>query len=83
RGAGRPAQHLTRKKKPLSLTDYKRPGGSGRKGGRVKLQPGKRLPVNPTVVLRPAFEPTHKYTGPEKCGAKPAILGINPADGGK
>ncbi|PKT98430.1 hypothetical protein, partial [Neisseria meningitidis] len=69
--------HLTQENKPLCLTDYKRSGGSGSKGWMVKLQPGQRVTVKPTVVLRTDFVTIHKYTGPDKCGAEAAILGIN------
>ncbi|WP_276317205.1 PilC family type IV pilus tip adhesin, partial [Neisseria meningitidis] len=69
--------------KTLFLTDYKRSDGSGSKGWMVKLQPGQRVTVKPTVVLRTAFVTIHKYTGTDKCGAETAILGINTADGGK
>nr|ELK62901.1 neisseria PilC beta-propeller domain protein [Neisseria meningitidis 98080] len=69
--------------KTLFLTDYKRSDGSGDKGWVVKLQPGQRVTVKPTVVLRTAFVTIHKYTGTDKCGAETAILGINTADGGK
>ncbi|HGG7878919.1 TPA: PilC family type IV pilus tip adhesin, partial [Neisseria meningitidis] len=37
--------------KTLFLTDYKRSNGSGSKGWMVKLQPGQRVTVKPTVVL--------------------------------
>ncbi|MBW3957845.1 pilus assembly/adherence protein PilC, partial [Neisseria meningitidis] len=68
--------------KTLFLTDYKRSDGSGNKGWVVKLQPGQRVTVKPTVVLRTAFVTIRKYTD-NGCGAETAILGINTADGGK
>ncbi|HEZ4683617.1 TPA: pilus assembly/adherence protein PilC, partial [Neisseria meningitidis] len=68
--------------KTLFLTDYKRSNGSGSKGWMVKLQPGQRVTVKPTVVLRTAFVTIRKYTT-DGCGAETAILGINTADGGK
>ncbi|HGA1933546.1 TPA: PilC family type IV pilus tip adhesin, partial [Neisseria meningitidis] len=82
-GGGLLEQHLTQEDKTLFLTDYKRSDGSGSKGWMVKLQPGQRVTVKPTVVLRTAFVTIHKYTGTDKCGAETAILGINTADGGK
>ncbi|HEZ5525830.1 TPA: pilus assembly/adherence protein PilC, partial [Neisseria meningitidis] len=82
-GKGLLEQHLTQEDKTLFLTDYKRSDGSGDKGWVVKLQPGQRVTVKPTVVLRTAFVTIHKYTGTDKCGAETAILGINTADGGK
>ncbi|RQK50423.1 PilC family type IV pilus tip adhesin, partial [Neisseria meningitidis] len=82
-GGGLLEQHLTQEDKTLFLTDYKRSDGSGSKGWVVKLQPGQRVTVKPTVVLRTAFVTIHKYTGNDKCGAETAILGINTADGGK
>ncbi|HGO8244554.1 TPA: PilC family type IV pilus tip adhesin, partial [Neisseria meningitidis] len=82
-GGGLLEQHLTQEDKTLFLTDYKRSDGSGSKGWVVKLQPGQRVTVKPTVVLRTAFVTIHKYTGTDKCGAETAILGINTADGGK
>ncbi|MBW3996941.1 PilC family type IV pilus tip adhesin [Neisseria meningitidis] len=82
-GGGLLEQHLTQEDKTLFLTDYKRSDGSGDKGWVVKLQPGQRVTVKPTVVLRTAFVTIHKYTGTDKCGAETAILGINTADGGK
>ncbi|HGG9469705.1 TPA: PilC family type IV pilus tip adhesin, partial [Neisseria meningitidis] len=82
-GGGLLEQHLTQENKTLFLTDYKRSDGSGDKGWVVKLQPGQRVTVKPTVVLRTAFVTIHKYTGTDKCGAETAILGINTADGGK
>ncbi|HGO7051780.1 TPA: PilC family type IV pilus tip adhesin [Neisseria meningitidis] len=82
-GGGLLEQHLTQENKTLFLTDYKRSDGSGSKGWMVKLQPGQRVTVKPTVVLRTAFVTIHKYTGTDKCGAETAILGINTADGGK
>lgn len=82
-GSGLLEQHLTQENKTLFLTDYKRSDGSGSKGWMVKLQPGQRVTVKPTVVLRTAFVTIHKYTGTDKCGAETAILGINTADGGK
>ncbi|HGH6459014.1 TPA: PilC family type IV pilus tip adhesin, partial [Neisseria meningitidis] len=68
--------------KTLFLTDYKRSDGSGDKGWVVKLQPGQRVTVKPTVVLRTAFVTIRKYND-GGCGAETAILGINTADGGK
>ncbi|HGH6502361.1 TPA: PilC family type IV pilus tip adhesin, partial [Neisseria meningitidis] len=74
-GKGLLEQHLTQENKTLFLTDYKRSDGSGSKGWMVKLQPGQRVTVKPTVVLRTAFVTIHKYTGTDKCGAETAILG--------
>ncbi|HGG9305238.1 TPA: PilC family type IV pilus tip adhesin, partial [Neisseria meningitidis] len=54
-GGGLLEQHLTQENKTLFLTDYKRSDGSGSKGWMVKLQPGQRVTVKPTVVLRTAF----------------------------
>ncbi|HEZ3222750.1 TPA: pilus assembly/adherence protein PilC [Neisseria meningitidis] len=84
-GKGLLEQKLEKDKdgKTLFLSDYKRSDGSGDKGWVVKLQPGQRVTVKPTVVLRTAFVTIHKYTGTDKCGAETAILGINTADGGK
>ncbi|HEZ3305447.1 TPA: pilus assembly/adherence protein PilC, partial [Neisseria meningitidis] len=82
-GGGLLEQELKQEGKTLFLTDYKRSDGSGDKGWVVKLQPGQRVTVKPTVVLRTAFVTIHKYTGTDKCGAETAILGINTADGGK
>ncbi|HFC8111926.1 TPA: PilC family type IV pilus tip adhesin, partial [Neisseria meningitidis] len=82
-GKGLLEQKLSEENKTLFLTDYKRSDGSGDKGWVVKLQPGQRVTVKPTVVLRTAFVTIHKYTGNDKCGAETAILGINTADGGK
>ncbi|RQK20023.1 pilus assembly/adherence protein PilC, partial [Neisseria meningitidis] len=84
-GKGLLEQKLEKDKdgKTLFLSDYKRSDGSGDKGWVVKLQPGQRVTVKPTVVLRTAFVTIHKYTGNDKCGAETAILGINTADGGK
>ncbi|MBG8688031.1 pilus assembly/adherence protein PilC [Neisseria meningitidis] len=82
-GKGLLEQVLSEENKTLFLTDYKRSDGSGSKGWMVKLQPGQRVTVKPTVVLRTAFVTIHKYTGTDKCGAETAILGINTADGGK
>ncbi|HFC8929201.1 TPA: PilC family type IV pilus tip adhesin, partial [Neisseria meningitidis] len=82
-GKGLLEQVLSEENKTLFLTDYKRSNGSGSKGWMVKLQPGQRVTVKPTVVLRTAFVTIHKYTGNDKCGAETAILGINTADGGK
>ncbi|HGG9215046.1 TPA: PilC family type IV pilus tip adhesin, partial [Neisseria meningitidis] len=82
-GGGLLEQELKQEGKTLFLTDYKRSDGSGSKGWMVKLQPGQRVTVKPTVVLRTAFVTIHKYTGTDKCGAETAILGINTADGGK
>ncbi|HGH0095080.1 TPA: PilC family type IV pilus tip adhesin, partial [Neisseria meningitidis] len=62
-GGGLLEQHLTQENKTLFLTDYKRSDGSGSKGWMVKLQPGQRVTVKPTVVLRTAFVTIHKYTG--------------------
>lgn len=81
-GGGLLEQHLTQENKTLFLTDYKRSDGSGSKGWMVKLQPGQRVTVKPTVVLRTAFVTIRKYTT-DGCGAETAILGINTADGGK
>ncbi|HEY9951246.1 TPA: pilus assembly/adherence protein PilC, partial [Neisseria meningitidis] len=81
-GKGLLEQHLTQEDKTLFLTDYKRSDGSGSKGWMVKLQPGQRVTVKPTVVLRTAFVTIRKYTD-NGCGAETAILGINTADGGK
>ncbi|WP_267471252.1 PilC family type IV pilus tip adhesin, partial [Neisseria meningitidis] len=81
-GGGLLEQHLTEENKTLFLTDYKRSNGSGSKGWMVKLQPGQRVTVKPTVVLRTAFVTIRKYTD-NGCGAETAILGINTADGGK
>ncbi|HHS0952199.1 TPA: PilC family type IV pilus tip adhesin, partial [Neisseria meningitidis] len=82
-GGGLLEQKLTQEDRTLFLTDYKRSDGSGSKGWVVNLQPGQRVTVKPTVVLRTAFVTIHKYTGTDKCGAETAILGINTADGGK
>ncbi|HEZ7357851.1 TPA: pilus assembly/adherence protein PilC, partial [Neisseria meningitidis] len=79
-GGGLLEQHLTQENKTLFLTDYKRSDGSGSKGWMVKLQPGQRVTVKPTVVLRTAFVTIRKYTD-NGCGAETAILGINTADG--
>lgn len=81
-GGGLLEQHLTQEDKTLFLTDYKRSNGSGSKGWMVKLQPGQRVTVKPTVVLRTAFVTIRKYKD-NGCGAETAILGINTADGGK
>ncbi|HEZ5204021.1 TPA: pilus assembly/adherence protein PilC, partial [Neisseria meningitidis] len=81
-GGGLLEQHLTEENKTLFLTDYKRSDGSGDKGWVVKLQPGQRVTVKPTVVLRTAFVTIRKYND-GGCGAETAILGINTADGGK
>ncbi|HGT4377638.1 TPA: PilC family type IV pilus tip adhesin, partial [Neisseria meningitidis] len=81
-GGGLLEQVLTEENKTLFLTDYKRSNGSGSKGWMVKLQPGQRVTVKPTVVLRTAFVTIRKYTD-NGCGAETAILGINTADGGK
>ncbi|HGO9083165.1 TPA: PilC family type IV pilus tip adhesin, partial [Neisseria meningitidis] len=81
-GGGLLEQHLTQEDKTLFLTDYKRSDGSGSKGWVVKLQPGQRVTVKPTVVLRTAFVTIRKYKD-NGCGAETAILGINTADGGK
>ncbi|HFC6848757.1 TPA: PilC family type IV pilus tip adhesin, partial [Neisseria meningitidis] len=81
-GGGLLEQHLTQENKTLFLTDYKRSDGSGSKGWMVKLQPGQRVTVKPTVVLRTAFVTIRKYND-GGCGAETAILGINTADGGK
>ncbi|HGO8747125.1 TPA: PilC family type IV pilus tip adhesin, partial [Neisseria meningitidis] len=81
-GGGLLEQHLTQEDKTLFLTDYKRSDGSGSKGWMVKLQPGQRVTVKPTVVLRTAFVTIRKYKD-NGCGAETAILGINTADGGK
>ncbi|ENZ6817645.1 PilC family type IV pilus tip adhesin [Neisseria gonorrhoeae] len=81
-GVGLLEQVLKEENKTLFLTDYKRSNGSGSKGWMVKLQPGQRVTVKPTVVLRTAFVTIRKYTD-NGCGAETAILGINTADGGK
>ncbi|CWN53718.1 type IV pilus assembly protein PilC [Neisseria meningitidis] len=81
-GGGLLEQELKQEDKTLFLTDYKRSNGSGSKGWMVKLQPGQRVTVKPTVVLRTAFVTIRKYTD-NGCGAETAILGINTADGGK
>ncbi|HGP7193284.1 TPA: PilC family type IV pilus tip adhesin, partial [Neisseria meningitidis] len=62
-GKGLLEQVLSEENKTLFLTDYKRSNGSGSKGWMVKLQPGQRVTVKPTVVLRTAFVTIHKYTG--------------------
>ncbi|HEZ7275042.1 TPA: pilus assembly/adherence protein PilC, partial [Neisseria meningitidis] len=81
-GGGLLEQVLSEENKTLFLTDYKRSNGSGSKGWMVKLQPGQRVTVKPTVVLRTAFVTIRKYND-GGCGAETAILGINTADGGK
>ncbi|HGO8673834.1 TPA: PilC family type IV pilus tip adhesin, partial [Neisseria meningitidis] len=81
-GGGLLEQELKQEDKTLFLTDYKRSNGSGSKGWMVKLQPGQRVTVKPTVVLRTAFVTIRKYKD-NGCGAETAILGINTADGGK
>ncbi|HEZ4625730.1 TPA: pilus assembly/adherence protein PilC [Neisseria meningitidis] len=81
-GGGLLEQVLTEENKTLFLTDYKRSDGSGSKGWVVNLQPGQRVTVKPTVVLRTAFVTIRKYKD-NGCGAETAILGINTADGGK
>ncbi len=81
-GNGLLEQVLSEEDKTLFLTDYKRSNGSGSKGWMVKLQPGQRVTVKPTVVLRTAFVTIRKYKD-NGCGAETAILGINTADGGK
>lgn len=81
-GKGLLEQKLSEENKTLFLTDYKRSDGSGDKGWVVKLQPGQRVTVKPTVVLRTAFVTIRKYND-GGCGAGTAILGINTADGGK
>ncbi|HGO8843627.1 TPA: PilC family type IV pilus tip adhesin, partial [Neisseria meningitidis] len=81
-GGGLLEQELKQEGKTLFLTDYKRSDGSGDKGWVVKLQPGQRVTVKPTVVLRTAFVTIRKYND-GGCGAETAILGINTADGGK
>ncbi|HGO9147187.1 TPA: PilC family type IV pilus tip adhesin, partial [Neisseria meningitidis] len=81
-GKGLLEQVLSEENKTLFLTDYKRSNGSGSKGWMVKLQPGQRVTVKPTVVLRTAFVTIRKYND-GGCGAQTAILGINTADGGK
>ncbi|HGK5952536.1 TPA: PilC family type IV pilus tip adhesin, partial [Neisseria meningitidis] len=81
-GGGLLEQVLSEENKTLFLTDYKRSNGSGSKGWMVKLQPGQRVTVKPTVVLRTAFVTIRKYKD-NGCGAETAILGINTADGGK
>ncbi|HEZ1523955.1 TPA: pilus assembly/adherence protein PilC [Neisseria meningitidis] len=81
-GKGLLEQVLTKDGSTLFLSDYKRSDGSGDKGWVVKLQPGQRVTVKPTVVLRTAFVTIRKYKD-NGCGAETAILGINTADGGK
>nr|WP_101080265.1 PilC family type IV pilus tip adhesin [Neisseria meningitidis] len=81
-GGGLLEQELKQEGKTLFLTDYKRSDGSGDKGWVVNLQPGQRVTVKPTVVLRTAFVTIRKYND-GGCGAETAILGINTADGGK
>ncbi|HEZ2082147.1 TPA: pilus assembly/adherence protein PilC [Neisseria meningitidis] len=81
-GNGLLEQVLSEENKTLFLTDYKRSDGSGSKGWVVNLQPGQRVTVKPTVVLRTAFVTIRKYKD-NGCGAETAILGINTADGGK
>ncbi|HFC6157455.1 TPA: PilC family type IV pilus tip adhesin, partial [Neisseria meningitidis] len=81
-GGGLLEQKLTQEDRTLFLTDYKRSDGSGSKGWVVNLQPGQRVTVKPTVVLRTAFVTIRKYKD-NGCGAETAILGINTADGGK
>ncbi|HGO8110982.1 TPA: PilC family type IV pilus tip adhesin, partial [Neisseria meningitidis] len=81
-GGGLLEQKLSEENKTLFLTDYKRSDGSGSKGWVVNLQPGQRVTVKPTVVLRTAFVTIRKYKD-NGCGAETAILGINTADGGK
>ncbi|HHS2144530.1 TPA: PilC family type IV pilus tip adhesin, partial [Neisseria meningitidis] len=81
-GGGLLEQKLTQEDRTLFLTDYKRSDGSGSKGWMVNLQPGQRVTVKPTVVLRTAFVTIRKYKD-NGCGAETAILGINTADGGK
>ncbi|WP_304671816.1 PilC family type IV pilus tip adhesin, partial [Neisseria polysaccharea] len=66
----------------LFLSDYKRSDGSGDKGWVIDLQPGQRVTVKPTVVLRTAFVTIRNYNA-NGCGAETAFLGINTADGGK
>ncbi|HFB3715659.1 TPA: pilus assembly/adherence protein PilC, partial [Neisseria gonorrhoeae] len=80
-GGGLLEQKLTQEDRTLFLTDYKRSDGSGSKGWVVNLQPGQRVTVKPTVVLRTAFVTIRKYKD-NGCGAETAILGINTADGG-
>lgn len=81
-GKGLLEQVLTKDGNMLFLSDYKRSDGSGDKGWVVKLQPGQRVTVKPTVVLRTAFVTIRNYTV-NGCGAETAFLGINTADGGK
>nr|CAA73471.1 pilC1 [Neisseria gonorrhoeae] len=56
--------------------------GSQSKGWIVKLKEGQRLTDKPTVVLRTALVTIRSYTGADNCGAQPAIVVINTADGG-
>lgn len=81
-GKGLLEQVLTKDGSTLFLSDYKRSDGSGDKGWVVKLQPGQRVTVKPTVVLRTAFVTIRNYNA-NGCGAETAFLGINTADGGK
>lgn len=81
-GKGLLEQVLTKDGNMLFLSDYKRSDGSGDKGWVVKLQPGQRVTVKPTVVLRTAFVTIRNYNA-NGCGAETAFLGINTADGGK
>ncbi|HEZ2320296.1 TPA: pilus assembly/adherence protein PilC, partial [Neisseria meningitidis] len=60
-GGGLLEQKLTQEDRTLFLTDYKRSDGSGSKGWVVNLQPGQRVTVKPTVVLRTAFVTIRKY----------------------
>ncbi|WP_455511999.1 PilC family type IV pilus tip adhesin [Neisseria lactamica] len=81
-GKGLLEQVLTKDGNTLFLSDYKRSDGSGDKGWVVKLQPGQRVTVKPTVVLRTAFVTIRNYNA-NGCGAETAFLGINTSDGGR
>lgn len=81
-GNGLLKQVLTQENSTLFLSDYKRSDGSGDKGWVIDLQPGQRVTVKPTVVLRTAFVTIRNYNA-NGCGAETAFLGINTADGGK
>lgn len=81
-GKGLLEQVVTKDGNTLFLSDYKRSDGSGDKGWVVKLQPGQRVTVKPTVVLRTAFVTIRNYNA-NGCGAETAFLGINTADGGR
>lgn len=81
-GNGLLKQVLTQENSTLFLSDYKRSDGSGDKGWVIDLQPGQRVTVKPTVVLRTAFVTIRNYNA-NGCGAETAFLGINTADGGR